>query len=47
MDQIGDRVDHILAGETVQPLPVHRAITLDSKTLDEYPGRMKCWPALG
>jgi D-alanyl-D-alanine-carboxypeptidase/D-alanyl-D-alanine-endopeptidase len=38
MDQIGDRVDHILAGEPVQPLPVHRAVTLDSKTLDEYPG---------
>jgi len=38
MDQVGDRVDHILAGEAVEPLPVHRAITLDSKTLDEYPG---------
>ena len=38
MDQLGDRVDHILAGETVQPLPVHRATTLDAKALDEYLG---------
>jgi CubicO group peptidase (beta-lactamase class C family) len=38
MDQIGDRLEHILAGETAQPLPVRRAITLDSKMLDEYAG---------
>jgi D-alanyl-D-alanine-carboxypeptidase/D-alanyl-D-alanine-endopeptidase len=38
MDQIGDRVDHILAGEAPAPLPVHRAVTLDAKALDEYPG---------
>lgn len=38
MDQIGDRVDHILAGEAAEPLPVRRAVTLDAKTLDEYPG---------
>jgi len=38
MDQIGDRVEHVLAGDKVEPLPLHRAITLDSKTLDDYVG---------
>jgi serine-type D-Ala-D-Ala carboxypeptidase/endopeptidase len=38
MDQIGDRLEHMLSGDAVQPIPVHRAITLDSKTLDEYVG---------
>jgi hypothetical protein len=27
-----------MAGETVQPLPVRRAVTLDAKALDEYLG---------
>jgi D-alanyl-D-alanine-carboxypeptidase/D-alanyl-D-alanine-endopeptidase len=44
MDQVGDRVEHILAGEAVQPLPVHRQITLDSKTLDEYVGAYEVVP---
>jgi D-alanyl-D-alanine-carboxypeptidase/D-alanyl-D-alanine-endopeptidase len=44
MDQIGDRVDHILAGQAVEPLPVRRAITLDSKTLDEYSGSYEVIP---
>jgi serine-type D-Ala-D-Ala carboxypeptidase/endopeptidase len=44
MDQVGDRVEHILAGETVQPLPVHHAITIDSKMLDEYVGAYEVVP---
>jgi CubicO group peptidase (beta-lactamase class C family) len=38
MDHLGEQVDHIMAGEPVQPLTVHRAITLDAKALDEYLG---------
>ena len=37
-DQTGAQIENILAGETAEPLPVHRAITLDSKTLDDYVG---------
>ena len=28
----------IFGGGSAQPLPVRRAVTLDAKTLDEYPG---------
>ena len=44
MDQIGDRLEHLLAGEPVEPLPLRRAITLDSKTLDEYIGAFEVVP---
>jgi hypothetical protein len=46
MDQVGDRVEHLLAGDKVDPLPVHRAITIDSKTLDEYPGAYELLPGV-
>jgi D-alanyl-D-alanine-carboxypeptidase/D-alanyl-D-alanine-endopeptidase len=38
MDQIGDRVEHLLAGDEIEPLALQRPITLDSKVLDEYVG---------
>ena len=44
MDQVGDRVEHVLAGDKADPLPVHRAVTLDAKTLDEYPGAYELLP---
>jgi D-alanyl-D-alanine-carboxypeptidase/D-alanyl-D-alanine-endopeptidase len=46
MDQIGDRVEHILANETVQPVPFRRAVTLDSKLLEEYVGAYELTPAI-
>jgi serine-type D-Ala-D-Ala carboxypeptidase/endopeptidase len=46
MDQIGDRLEHMLANEAVQPLPIRRAITLDSKTLDEYVGSYELVPGV-
>ncbi len=46
MDQLGAQVEKILAGETAQPLPVHRAITLDSKMLEEYPGSYEMIPGV-
>jgi CubicO group peptidase (beta-lactamase class C family) len=46
MDQIGDRVEHLQAGEAVQPLTLHRAVTLDSKTLDEYAGAYEVVPGV-
>ena len=42
--QIGERLEHMLAGEAVQPLPLHRAVTLDSKALDEYVGAYEIVP---
>jgi serine-type D-Ala-D-Ala carboxypeptidase/endopeptidase len=44
MDQIGDRLEHMLANEAVQPLPIRRSVTLDSKTLDEYVGAYELVP---
>lgn len=38
MDQIGDKIEHVQAGEAVQPFVVHHAVTLESKDMDEYVG---------
>ncbi len=38
MDQLGDRMEHMLAGTPVEPLPLHRTISLDPKALDEFVG---------
>lgn len=46
MDQVGDRLEHVLAGTAVEPLPLHRSITLDSKTLDEYVGSYEVIPGV-
>lgn len=46
MDQIGPQVEHILAGEAVTPIPVRRAITLDSKVLDDYKGSYEVVPGV-
>jgi serine-type D-Ala-D-Ala carboxypeptidase/endopeptidase len=46
MDQIGDRLEHMLANEAVQPLAIRRSITLDSKTLDEYVGAYELVPTV-
>jgi D-alanyl-D-alanine-carboxypeptidase/D-alanyl-D-alanine-endopeptidase len=46
MDQIGDRVEHLLAGDAMQPLTLHRAITIDSKTIDEYVGAYEVVPGV-
>ena len=46
MDQVGLRLENVLAGEKVEPLPLHRAVTLDSKTLEQYPGTYEVTPQL-
>jgi serine-type D-Ala-D-Ala carboxypeptidase/endopeptidase len=46
MDQIGNRVEQMLAGETVQPMTLHHAVPLDSKTLDEYVGAYEVVPGV-
>lgn len=44
MNQIGDKLERILANETVQPVPVHSEVVLESKTLDEYLGAYELAP---
>jgi len=44
--QIGERLEHLLGGEAVEPLPLHHPITLDSKTLDEYVGAYEVLPGV-
>ena len=46
MDVLGAQLEHVLAGELVEPLSARRAVTLDSKTLDEYPGAYEMAPGV-
>jgi CubicO group peptidase (beta-lactamase class C family) len=46
MDQIGDRLEHMLAGDKVEPIPIHHAITLDPATLDQYVGSYEVIPGV-
>ena len=44
MNLIGDRVEKLLGGEIMGPLPLHRPVTVESKTLDEYVGAFELAP---
>lgn len=44
MNQVGDRMERMLAGQTVEPLKLHLPVTLESKVLDEYVGVYELGP---
>lgn len=44
MNVIGDRVEKLLAGDIMGPLPLHSPVTIDAKILDDYLGSYELAP---